>query len=287
MMAGSSEIHPNDRHRSARLRRRARRDGEYRRGHPDSVLGCGHAVPHGGIEQVADSRTQHSTPNTAKPYGPFVQGLIGAVAMGSLLSGTGGTVAEAMPVAAGMGLLAAVFASAQWLHRVAGFFYSALGVIASFPTMARFVGADGCIGFPPTGFRYAALASLIVIGALAAFASAVFRGRLPAAAGLAFYGAVEILVTAASLLADGRYVGDWIAMSVMVLLAPVLGWLVVAAPDGVLAVAGVAFGMSAIYADSIGSSCGAANVSGAALIVMFVITYVLCRAVMGRFSGRG
>ncbi len=205
--------------------------------------------------------------------------------MGSLMSGAQGDIGQAMPIAAGMGLLAALFASSTWLGRVAGYFYSGLGLIASVPTMARFVGAEDCSGYPPTGFRYAALALLILIAAVSAFASGVFRGKLPAAAtGLAFYGAVEILVSGASLLADGRYPGDWIAMSLMVLGAPVLGWLVVVATDTVLAVAGVAFGMNGIYAASLGSGCAAANFSGAALIAMYCVTFLLCRSIVGRFN---
>lgn len=208
--------------------------------------------------------------------------------MGSLMSSGGGNFSQAMPIAAGMGLVAAFSALGKGLHAVAGFFYSALGVIASIPTIARFVSAARCTGYPPVGFRIASLVLLVLIFGISAFASGIFRGGLPeAATGLAFYGAVGILVTSASFLADGGYSGDWIAMAVMVLGAGLLGWFVVAASTAVLAVAGVAFGMRGIYASSLASGCQTANFSGAALIVMFCIAYFVCRAVIGKFSRHG
>jgi hypothetical protein len=48
--------------------------------------------------------------------GPFSQGLLAAVALGALTSGSGASADSVVPAAAGMGVAAAVFAIASFLR---------------------------------------------------------------------------------------------------------------------------------------------------------------------------
>lgn len=221
----------------------------------------------------------------SRSIGPFVQGLVGAVALGSMSSAAGGQTQNAVTLAMGFGLLAAVLAVAGWLSWWAGFFYSALGVVAFLAAGIAFVQADGCVGLPPSGFRVVTLALLIVVAGISLLAGFLWLGKgLSPALGLGVFGALEILITASMFVTSARSGAEWLAMALLIPGAAALGWFAGRATDIVLSVAGVAVGMQSIYSAALGSNCGIVNYSGAVLIVGFCVTYFVTRKVVGLFT---
>lgn len=221
--------------------------------------------------------------------GSFTQGLLGAVALGGLMSTRGGTITGAVSVAIGMGIAAAVFGMARDLSRlVGGPFYSLLGVCAFIPTAVSFVRSNGCLHGPPPGLRFAGAALLVAVAGLAFGASFLVRRRLPPlSTGLALYGALEILITASTFIAgSGSSSPNSLALAVMVPGAAALGWCAVNFGDLVVGLASVAFGLHSIYAAAIDPGCGGSNFSGVVSIVVFCAAYFAVRAVCAPFAPR-
>lgn len=213
-------------------------------------------------------------------FGAFVQGLMGAVALAGLSSTSGGSVDGAVSVAIGMGIAGAVFAAAgDWLSRVAGWFYSLLGIVAFVPAAVAFVRSNGCLPGPPPPLRFAAVLLLVAVSGAMYIARFVMRRQsFHSATGLAAFGALQILVAASTFIAGDSSVNLG-ALALMIAGASLLGWLVAAASDAVLGVAGVAFGMQSIYGAAVDRGCGGANYSGVVLIVVFCGAYFAARAV--------
>ncbi len=220
--------------------------------------------------------------------GSFTQGLLGAVALGGLMSTRGGTVTGAVSVAIGMGIAAAVFGMARGLSRLGTAFYSLLCVFAFIPTAVSFVRSNGCLHGPPPGLRFAGAALLVAVAGLAFGASFLVSRRLPAlSTGTAVYGALEVLITASTFIAGaGSSSPNSLALAVMVPGAAVLGWCAVNFADLMGHLAAAAFGMQSIYEAAIDPGCGGTNFSGVVLIVVFCAAYFAVRAVCAPFAPR-
>jgi hypothetical protein len=108
------------------------------------------------------------------------------------------------------------------------------------------------------------------------------RSPLPAI-GLALYGALEIFMSAMTFLAGNDSSHNGLVLAVLIPGAAVLGWFVVAYAEIVVAVAGVAFSMQAIYSAAT-PGCGQANFSGVVLIAVFCAAYFATRALCAPFA---
>lgn len=219
-------------------------------------------------------------------FGPFVQGLIGAVAFAQLAFAGDARLNGIVAVAIGMGIAAAVFAAAGvWLSTLARWFYSTLGLVAAVPAVLTFVRSNGCLQGPPPLLRFLAVLLLTAVAGLMFAAGFLISRRLPTSAtGLALFGSVQILIGAATFIAGNGLSGNLIALAAMVVGAAPLGWLLVRHSEAVLGVAGVAFGMQSIYAAAAGGGCGGTNYSGAVLLVVFCAGYFATRAVCAPFG---
>jgi hypothetical protein len=221
--------------------------------------------------------------------GSFTQGLVGAVALGSLMSTRGGTVTGAVTVAIGMGIAAAVFGVAHDLLKlVAGSFYFLLGVCAFIPTAVTFFRSNGCLHGPPPELRFAGVALLAAVAGVTFGAGFVVSRRLPAlTTGLAVFGALQILITASTFISGaGSSSPNSLALAVMVPGAAILGWCAVSVNKVVVNLAAFAFGLQAIYAAAVEPGCGGMNFSGVVLIVVFAAAYFAVRAVCAPFAPR-
>ena len=218
--------------------------------------------------------------------GPFVEGLVAAAAFGALTSGSGSTSSGVVMVAVGMGIAAAVFAAGgDWLRPVASVLYSGLGIIAFVPGALTFARGGACGQGVPGPLRWSVLALLIAVAAIT-FAAGIFTLRRPPrpAIGLALFGALQILVTAATFITGSATSPEMIALAMMVPGAFALGWFAVTATDAVLAVAGAAIAMQSIYAASTDTMCGTGNATGIVVILLYGATYFAARAVTSRFT---
>jgi hypothetical protein len=224
---------------------------------------------------------------TQPAFGAYVQGLIAAVALGSLASSGGGTATGVVPVAIGMGIAAAVFAVAGWLSAVSEVFYSLLGLAAFVPDAVRFVRSNDCLPGPPPALRFAAVALLVVVALVMLAARVMTLRRIPVlSAGLALYAALQILIPLSTFIAGEASASNGLWIAALIPAAAALGWCVVSMRHVVEGVAGVALGMHSIYAAAVGAACGEANFSGAVLIVVFTGAYFAVRALCAPFTGR-
>jgi hypothetical protein len=218
-------------------------------------------------------------------FGAYVQGLIGAVALGSLASAGDGTTTGVIPVAIGMGIAAAVFAVAGWLGVVSGVFYSLLGLVAFVPDAVRFVRSNDCLPGPPPALRFAAVALLVVVALTLLAARVMTVRRVPAtSAGLALYAALQVLIPLSTFIAGEATDSNTLWLAALIPAAGVLGWCVVSWRHVVEGVAGVALGMQGIYTAAVNPGCGEANFSGVVLIVVFTGAYFATRAVCAPFA---
>ncbi|CAM3054126.1 hypothetical protein [Skermania piniformis] len=211
-------------------------------------------------------------------FGPFICGLMGAVALGALASTMAADPAETAVLAIGMGIAAATFGSAAYLRTVAQWFYSALGVIAAIPVAISFLQDSQCSTASPA-LRYAVFALLFLLAALG-FGLAAVAGKLSSAVGLGWFGALEILTFMTSPLAVDVLGDTAIPLALMVLVAAPFGALAAYQPEAVLAVAGTLIAIEEIGAAQLPTTCGTSgNSSGIVLIIVFTITYAAVRAV--------
>ncbi|EHB48672.1 hypothetical protein MycrhDRAFT_5513 [Mycolicibacterium rhodesiae JS60] len=224
---------------------------------------------------------------TQPAFGAYVQGLIGAVALGSLASTGGATATGVVPVAIGMGIAAAVFAVAGWLSAVSDVFYSLLGLAAFVPDAVRFVRSNDCLPGPPPALRFAAVALLVSVAVLMLAARVLTLRRVPIlSAGLALYAALQVLVPLSTFIAGEASASNALWTAALIPAAAALGWCVISLRHVVEGVAGVALGMQSIYTAAVGPECGQANFTGVVLIVVFTGAYFAVRAVCAPFAGR-
>lgn len=220
--------------------------------------------------------------------GSFVKGLLAAVALGVMIATTAGQdLTGVLPLAFGMGVVAAVFELAAWVRAswIADLFYSGLGAVGFIVSAASFVRADDCSNLPAPAFRIAAFALLVVISGLAVFMALVRFGRgLSAALGLGLFGALETLVSLSTFLGEGSSSG--LVLAVLMPAAAVLGWFAVTGSDAVAGVGTVAVAYLSVVATQSAGSCSTVNLNGVVLIVGYCIAYFVTRQVGRIFGGR-
>lgn len=212
--------------------------------------------------------------NDFMAVGPFVKGLLTTLAFGVAISTSGQDLGGVLPLAFGMGFVAAVFELSNWLRDnwVADLFYSGFGVIGFMVSAAAFVRADDCGQLPAPGFRVAAFALLVAIGALAVFLGMVRFGRgLSLALGLGLFGALETLVALSTLL--GEAPSSWMLLIVLMPAAMALGWFAVLHTDAAVGVGTVAACYLTVIASQQAGSCSAVNLNGVVLVVGYCIAY--------------
>lgn len=231
--------------------------------------------------------THRPRTQSGRTVGPFTEGLLAAVAISAMSSSAAGGVDDVVPIAIGLGIVAAVFGIAgDWLSGIARWCYSAIALVAFIPAAVHFVRSNGCLPGPPPSVRFAVVALMVIIASLMVAASVLTMHAVPASGtGTALYGGLEILVTAGTFIAGGGGPPQWAAVATMIPLSAVLGWFLVRATDTVVAVAGAAFGMQSLYAAAADSTCGAPNYSGVVLIIVFGGAYFAARAVCAPFVG--
>lgn len=232
--------------------------------------------------------TRRLTTSREPVLGAFSAGLLAAVAISALSSSAGGSVDGVVPVAIGLGIVAAVFAAAgSWMASIARWCYSAITLVAFIPTALEFVRSNGCLPGPPPPIRFAAVVLMVLLAVVVGAASVLTLHAVPTSGiGTALYGGLEILITAGTFIAGASGPQHWTAVAAMIPLSCVLGWFLVRATDIVVAVAGAAFGMQSIYAAAIDHGCGTPNYSGVVLIIVFGGAHFATRAVCAPFAGR-
>lgn len=206
--------------------------------------------------------------------GPFVKGLLTALAFGVAISASGQDLSAVLPLAFGMGFVAAIFELLNWLRDnwVADLFYSGFGVLGFLMSAVAFVGGDDCAQLPASGFRIAAFALLVAIGALAVFLGTVrFGNGMSLALGLGLFGALETLIAVSTLLGDAQ--SSWVLLAVLMPAAMVMGWFAVLHTDAALGVGAVAACYLTVIAPQLAGSCSAMNFNGVVLIVGYCIAY--------------
>lgn len=219
--------------------------------------------------------------------GPFVKGLLTALAFGVAVSASGQEVSAVLPLAFGMGFVAAIFELSHWLRDnwVADLFYSGFGVLGFLMSAAAFVRGDDCAQLPASGFRIAAFALLVAIGSLAVFLGMVRFGKgMSLALGLGLFGALETLVAVSTFLGDAQ--SSWVLLAVLMPAAMVLGWFAVLHTDVALGVGTVAACYLAVIAPQLAGSCSAMNLNGVVLVVGYCIAYFVTTRVGGIFVPR-
>ena len=232
---------------------------------------------------IRRSRTEAPT------IGPFVEGLVGAVALAGLTTASTSVSTGVVVVGVGMGTAAVAFAlGGGFLRPVAEALYAGLTLIAIVPAASDFLKGGVCGHGVATPLRWAALLLLIAVAGLAAAASVLTLRRFPrpGGVGLALFGSLQILLAATTFIIGTGTSQEMGALAVMVLGACMLGWLAVKATDAVLAVAGVAFGMQSLYAAAADAGCGGGYAGGLLLILFYCASYFVGRAVTRPFSGR-
>lgn len=206
--------------------------------------------------------------------GPFVKGLLTTLAFGVAISTSGQDLSAILPLAFGMGFVAAIFELSHWLRDnwVADLFYSGFGVLGFLMSAAVFVQGDDCAQLPASGFRIAAFALLVAIGTLAAFLGMVRFGRgLSLALGLGLFGALETLVALSTFLGETQ--SSWLLLSVLMPASMVLGWFAVLHTDAAVGVGTVAACYLTVIAPQLAVSCSAINLNGVVLVVGYCIAY--------------
>ncbi|MCK0177621.1 hypothetical protein [Mycolicibacterium sp. F2034L] len=222
--------------------------------------------------------------------GPFVKGLVSAVAVGAVVSSGDSTDSGVLMMTIGMGVAAAVFAlGGAFLRRPADVLYDGLAVVLFVPTVASFV-RGGCNGELAPAVRWAALLLLVAVALLTVGASILTLHKpIRLGVGVALLGAVQALdplVTVTTFLTGSGTSDEWLALAVMVPSAFVFGWFVVRMPGVVTAVAGTVLGMYAIFIASTQAVCGSGNAGGLVVILLYCGAYFATRAVAGPFTGR-
>ncbi|SEH46827.1 hypothetical protein SAMN04489835_0148 [Mycolicibacterium rutilum] len=216
--------------------------------------------------------------------GPFVNGLITAVAFGGVVSSAGSTDSGVLMVAIGMGIASAVFALADFLRRPSVLLFDGMAILLLFPAIASFVNGV-CGNGVATPLRWTALALLLAVAALTAAASFITLHKpFRFGVGVALLGAVEALVAVTTFLTYGT-TSDMVILAVMVPTAFVLGLLVIRLPQVVTGLAAVALGLHAVYTSTLDGTCGG-NAAGLMVILLYCGAYFATRAVAGPFSGR-
>ncbi|MCV7281783.1 hypothetical protein H7J88_19320 [Mycolicibacterium flavescens] len=222
----------------------------------------------------------------ADAIGPFVSGLVTAVAFGAMVSSAGSTDSGVLMVAIGIGIASAVFAISNFLRGPAMWLYDGMAILLVFPAALAF--ATGvCGNGVATPLRWAALILVLAVASVAAFASFVtlhkpFRRGL----GVALLGSVETLLTVTSFLTYGT-TSDLVVLAVLVPTAFALGLLVVRLPIVVTSLAAVALGAHAVFVSTVdGGTCGG-NAAGLTVILLYCGAYFATRAVTAAFGGRG
>jgi hypothetical protein len=219
--------------------------------------------------------------------GPAVQGLLAAVAIGSITSTARVGSNAAVVCGIVMGIAAALASLGGGCERASLVVFSAVGVIAFFPAAVSFVAGDMCGRAIAAPLRFAMIALLVVLAVMSFVARRLMVGRRPhASIGLSLFGALEILVAAATFIEGSGSRQELVAMAVMVLGAAVLGWLVATAPAAVLGVAAAAVGMQSIYAASTDTICGQQSFGGVVLLIVFGGAYCAARAVVSSLNPR-
>jgi hypothetical protein len=218
--------------------------------------------------------------------GPFVNGLVTAVAFGGVASSAGSTDSGVLMVAIAMGVAAAVFAlSRAFLRRPSDLLYDGMAVLLFIPAVAAFVNGS-CDSGVATPLRWTALVLLMAVAGVTAAASLLtlhkpFRWGVA----VAMLGAVETMATVTTFLAGSGSSSEMMALAIMVPSVFILGWFVIRFPAVVTGVAAVALGMQAIYGASTDVMCGG-NASGLVVILLYCGAYFATRAVAAPFSGR-
>ena len=146
---------------------------------------------------AGDRRTVRSPPS-----GAYAQGLIAAVALGSLASSGGGTATGVVPVAIGMGIAAAVFAVAGWLSAVSEVFYSLTGTCCFRARRGPIRSVQRLPTRASAGIALRRVALLVVVALVMLAARVMTLRRIPAlSAGLALYAALQVLIPLSTFIA--------------------------------------------------------------------------------------
>ncbi|KAF0845269.1 hypothetical protein [Nocardia caishijiensis] len=214
----------------------------------------------------------------AHPFVPFADGLVAAAALGELAATSPGVDGGSIAVfAVFVGIAAAVFGRARYLAPVAGFFYSAIGLLACIPVVAEFLRGTPCDTAPPA-LRYAIFALLTVLAGLGMFAAVVTTGIAPKF-GLRWFGAVELLTAATSPFGIDA-LPDPVPLSTMILLAMPLGWLAARRSDAVLDGGTSALAAVAILVAAFAPQCAdSADTDGIVMVLVFGATFAVASAI--------
>jgi hypothetical protein len=215
---------------------------------------------------------------SSRPFVPFADGLVAAAAFGELASASSGVDPGSIAVfAVFVGIAAAVLARASYLTPVAGFFYSAVGVLACIPVAAEFLRGTPCDAAPAV-LRYAVFALLLVLAGLGFFAAVVTGGIAPKF-GLRWFGAVELLTAATSPFGIDALPNP-VPVSVMILIAMPLGWFAAHRSRAVLDGGTSALAAVAILIAAFAPQCGdRANTNGIVMVSVFVATFAGASAI--------
>lgn len=219
--------------------------------------------------------------------GAAVQGLLAAVAIGSITSTASVGSDPAVVCGIVMGVAAALATLGGVCRSAAVTVFSVVGLIAFVPAGVSFVAGDMCGRAIAAPLRFVMLVLLVALAVLSFIARRLMVGKRPhASTGLSLFGALEILVAAATFIEGSGSRQELVAMALMVSGAAVLGWFVATTPDAVLGVAAAAIGMQTIYAASTNTVCGQQSYGGVVLLIVFGGAYCAARAVLSSLSRR-
>ncbi|NCD18592.1 MAG: hypothetical protein EOL89_01190 [Actinobacteria bacterium] len=215
----------------------------------------------------------------------FLVGLVAALAVAQLAVG-GASPTPLSTVGFGVGLLAALLTVPGGLSPIIEWGFSVIGAVAAIPAIAVLVRGSDCPGAEvvPWAGRLATAVLLvfcIVLGAGFAFG----LGELKPLAGLAWFGAIEVL----SFLqtpggVDLFSAGEW-ALAASIAAAIILGFLASKHPELVLGTAGASMVVAQAGLVDAGLGCAAPAGSGAAalgfVLAPFLVAFVAMKLVAG------